>query len=420
MKISIIGAGSPYTPELIEGIAQMGEALPVSSIAMVDIDEARLDIMHGFCQRFARHLGLNAEITKTTDRKEAIIGSTFVCTQIRVGGNEARVMDERIPLSMGLLGQETTGAGGFAKGLRTVPVMLEIARDVVALAPDAWIINYTNPSGMVTQAITLHCADAKIAGLCSGGFFPRNWAAEALGVEREDIKYDYIGLNHLSFAYNMRKKYSYLTEEEFALVAEKAGDKDLAMKIGAIPSPYLSYYYHREKTLAEAKSRPQTRGEEVLQLQAQLNEAFSDPTVCTKPELLQKRGGGGYSEVATAVMDGIYNNRDIWVVANVENMANLPFLPWKSVIEAPCTVNKYGLHPLNQHKPPESVWGLISAVNNYELLTIEAALTGNRDTALLALMAHPLVGDYDITEVLLEKILTANKNYLPNFFKPPS
>ena len=417
MKICIIGAGSSYTPELIERFAAMRQVLPVREISMMDIDPVRLDIMHGFCERFAAYLGFDAAINKTADRKQAIGGSTFVVTQIRVGGNAARVGDERIPQSMGLIGQETTGAGGFICGLRTVPAMLEIAEDVAELAPNAWIINYTNPTGLVAEAVCRHTR-AHIAGLCAGGLFARNWTSETLNVRPEDVYYDYAGLNHMNFSYNITVNGRLLTQDEFARVAGcvKSVDKSLIIKIGAIPSPYLQYYFHTDKIVRDQKEASKTRAEVVMELEKELFEDFADRSVTSKPESLKKRGGGGYSDVAAQVMGAIYNNRDTWAVVNVPNKGVFPFLPSDAVIETPCLVNAAGIVPVTQKQPPESVRGLISAVKNYETLTVEAAVSGSRDTALLALLAHPLTGDYDTARELLDRLLEANKQYLPNFF----
>lgn len=417
MKICIIGAGSPYTPELFERLAVMREALPVQEVMLMDINEARLDIMYGFCLRYAKHLGFEAAITKTLDRKRAIEGSTFVITQIRVGGNEARVLDERIPISIGLIGQETTGAGGFAKGLRTIPHMLEIANDVEQLVPHAWIINYTNPTGLVAEAVHKY-TKAKIAGLCAGGMFAQHWVSRALGAESKSVRYDFAGLNHMNFSYNITVNGRLLTEEEFEKVARCVGavEPDLIMKLGALPSPYLQYYYHTTQKIVAMQASEKTRGEEVLGLEQEIFADLRNPMFHTKPPSLAKRGGGGYSEVATAVMDAIYNNRDTWAVVNVPNQGVLPFLTSEDVIETACMVNASGITPLAIPLPPKAVWGLIAAVKSYERLAVEAAVTGCSDTALLALTVHPLVNDYDLAKELLAKLLKVNQEYLPQFF----
>jgi len=415
MKICIIGAGSPYTPELIERLATMTEELPVTEIAMMDLDEKRLEIMQNFCIRYAANLGFKVKITKTTDRKKAINGSSFVNTQIRVGGNAVRIIDERIPLSMGFVGQETTGAGGFSKALRTIPAMLAIANDVAKLSPDAWIINYTNPTGLVAEAIELH-SKAKIAGLCSGGVMAAACTAEAIGCKPEDVRYEYAGLNHMNFSYNITVKGVPLTAEQFECVAEQFTevDKDLILALNALPSGYLQYYFHTKKRIRKMKKR--TRGEAVMLLEQDLYRDFADPAVNTKPESLKKRGGGGYANVAMNVMNALHNNKDSIAVVNTANRGVLSFLPDKAVIEVPCIVNASGITPLVQSTPPNAVWGLIAAVKNYESLTVEAAVSGCRTTALLALLAHPLTGDADEARILLDKILEAHKEYLPAFW----
>ena len=396
----------------------MHEALPICEIALMDVDEKKLEVMHGFCQRFAENLGFRVSFSKTTDRKQAIYGADFVNTQIRVGGNAARANDERIPLSMGLIGQETTGAGGFAKGLRTIPVMLDIGKDVQELSPRAWIINYTNPTGVVTEAVLQH-TKANIAGLCAGGMFAQNWTAKALGVRAEDVRYNFAGLNHMNFSYNVTVKGRPLTDEEFEQVAKGVGSVDISLilKLGALPSPYLQHYYHQSRTVKKMQEASQTRGEVVQGLEEELFRDFADQTINTKPETLEKRGGGGYSEVATATMNALYNNEDTWLVVNVPNQGVFSFLADEAVIETPCIINATGITPIVQPPPTKVVQGLITAVKSYETLTVEAAVTGCRDTALLALLAHPLISDYDTAEVLLTKILETNKEYLPAFFK---
>ncbi|HWI65101.1 MAG TPA: 6-phospho-beta-glucosidase, partial [Symbiobacteriaceae bacterium] len=392
LTVCIIGAGSSYTPELIEGFAAVRESLPVREIRLMDIDERRLEIMAGFCRRFAEHLGLPVTITATTDRRRAIEGADFINTQIRVGGNAARVRDEKIPLKYGLIGQETTGAGGFMKGLRSIPVMLEIARDVERYSPDAWIINYTNPTGLVAEAVTRY-SRAKIAGLCSGGLFPQLWTARALGVDPASVRYDYVGLNHMNFAYNVTVAGRLITDAEFDLIADRVWsvDHDLIRQLRLLPSPYLQYFFHTAARVREMQQAPRTRGEEVLLLEEEVFAGFADPTCCTKPEALKKRGGGGYSQVALSIMNAIARNDDTWAVVNVPNNGTVSFLPDNAAIETACLVNASGIKPLALGEVPGAVRGIISAVKNYEQLAVEAAVTGDRRTALLALLAHPLV-----------------------------
>jgi 6-phospho-beta-glucosidase len=418
LKIGIIGAGSSYTPELIEKLAEIKAELPIREIAFMDTDAKRLEIMTAFCRRFAANLDYDVKITSTTSRQEAIEGADFVDVQIRVGGNSARVTDEKIPMKYGLIGQETTGIGGFMNAMRTIPAMLEIAHDVEKYSPDAWIVNYTNPTGLVAEAVNKY-SKARIAGLCAGGLFPGYWTAKALGVKPASVRYDYIGLNHMNFSFNISVDGKTLTDEEFDKVAEMAGsvDSGLIKKMRLIPSPYLQYYFHTGRKLREMKEAEYSRAEVVLKLENEVFAAYADPRQCTKPDALAKRGGGGYSEVALGMINAIYNNRDTWMIINVPNQGAVKFLPDDAVIETGCLVNRSGIHPLALNQVPPAVWGLISAVKNYEQLAVEAAVTGNKDTAVIALLAHPLVKDYDVIPRALDDLFEANKSYLPQFFK---
>jgi 6-phospho-beta-glucosidase len=419
LKIAVIGAGSSYTPEIIEEIHQRREQIPVTQITLMDIDAKRLSIMLGFCRRFAGHLGYQVEIEATQDLREAIAAAQFVLTQIRVGGNAQRILDEKIPLKHGVIGQETTGPGGMFKALRTIPSMLDIAREVEATNPQAWIINYANPTGMIAEAINRY-SNVTIAGLCAGGNFPRDHTVEALKVAPEEVFYNYFGLNHLNFGYNLRVKGVPLNEAEYekVLAATTLGSvkSELVRKLQLVPSPYLQYFFHRQDSVAEAKKKPLSRGEQVMLVEKEVFEAYADPDQVTKPEALQKRGGGGYSEIALDVMEAAYTNRNKVIVINAPNQGAVPLLPDNAVIEVPCLVNASGIIPLRQPEIPKTVWGLVAAVKNYEQLTVEAAVTGDRDTALLALLAHPLVGDYELAQVLLEDMLAANREFLPQFY----
>lgn len=417
-KFTVIGAGSTYTPELIEGLAQWKEKLPVDEIALCDIDEKRLGIMEGFSKRYASRLGLDIKITATTDRLKAIENAAFVNTQIRVGGNEARVLDEKIPLKYGLIGQETTGAGGFTKAMRTIPVMLDIARDVEKVAPEAWIVNYTNPTGLVAETVNRY-TKAKIAGFCSGGIFPKMWAKRALGLEYNQVRYDYVGLNHMNFISNIKIDGRCASEGEFLSIAAENNDVDLELVklLGCIPSPYLQYYYHTAQRFDKLKNSSQTRGERVQELEKEIYEEYANLNNDRKPMALEKRGGGGYSEVAMGFLNAIYNDQDTWMIVNVPNRGSVSFLPEEAVIETGCLVNRAGVQPLKVTTVPPMVYGLIAAVKNYESLAVEAAVEGSRRKAKQALLAHPLVHEYSIIAPLLNDLLESNKQYLPQFFR---
>jgi 6-phospho-beta-glucosidase len=317
------------------------------------------------------------------------------------------------------VGQETTGPGGMLKAFRTIPVMLDIARDVERYSPGAWIINYTNPTGLVAEAVTRYTR-ANIAGLCSGGLFPKWRAAEALGVPEASVSYNYVGLNHLNFAFNIKVNGRPITDAEFDRVAEVAAwgavDPALIKKLRLIPSPYLQYFFHTSKKVKELKEAAHTRGEVVQMLEKEVLKAYADKAQHTKPEALARRGGGGYSEVALDVMQAIYTNREKIIIVNVPNQGVIRGLPDDAVVEIPCLVTAAGIHGINQPEVPQTVWGIIAAVKNYEQLAVKAAVTGSKDLALMALLAHPLVRDYEIAVPLLDDLLEANKTYLPQFY----
>ena len=418
LKIAVIGAGSSYTPEIIEEIQRRRDRFPAAQITLMDIDPERLEIMLGFCRRFATHLGCDIRIEATADRREALLGARFVLTQIRVGGNAQRILDEKIPLKYDVIGQETTGPGGMFKALRTIPPMVEIARDMEDICPEAWMINYANPTGMIAEAVANH-TNITIAGLCAGGNFPRDHTVEALGVAPEDVSYNYFGLNHLNFGYNLRIKGIPLTDEAYDKVLAVATWGSVAPELirilRLVPSPYLPYYFHRDRTIKDAREKPLSRGEQVQLVEKEVFDAYADLSQETKPEALKKRGGGGYSEIALDVMEAAYNNQDKVIVINTPNQGAVPHLPDDAVIEVPCLVNASGISPLHQPDIPKTVWGLVAAVKNYEQLTVEAALSGSRESALLALLAHPLVGDYEKSATLLDEMLAANQRFLPQF-----
>jgi 6-phospho-beta-glucosidase len=417
-KLAIVGAGSSYTPELIEELAARKEGLRVREVILYDINEKRLEIMTGFCMRFARRLGLELKIGSTMNLEEALYGADFVDTQIRVGGNEQRVLDEKIPLKYGLVGQETTGAGGMMKAMRTIPVMLEIAHAMERQSPNGWIINYTNPTGLVTEAVT-RMTGAKIAGFCSGGIFPKMWAKKALGIAYDRVQYNFAGLNHLNFMSNLTVDGKPVTEEEFIAIAREAGNvrEDLIRLLGVLPSPYLQWYYHTGEKIARIREKGQTRGEEVMMLEKEIYQAYGDPSADEKPAALARRGGGGYSEVAFSFINAVYNNRDTFMVVNVPNRGVISFLPDNGVVEIGCMVNRHGIHPLSTAPVPDFAWGLIAAVKNYEQLAVEAAIEGDVRKMKLALLAHPLVREYELIEKLVPELLEASRPFLPQFEK---
>jgi len=419
----VIGGGSTYTPELIEGFIKRREELSVSRIVLMDIDKERLDVVGSLARRMVERAGVETEIVLTTERQAVLEGADFVVTQIRVGGLEGRAGDEKIPLEFGLIGQETTGPGGFAMALRTIPVMLDLAREMEALSPDGWLINFTNPSGLITEALNRH-SQVRAIGLCNGPITMRNRIANALGVDGDCIWLDYFGLNHLAWIQRVFLGGRDITADLLAQIAKTPGqtglldfdfDKTLIAALGLIPSGYLRYFYHTDRVLEQMQRADRTRAEVVMEIDRELMALYKTPDLREKPKVLEQRGGAWYSAAAVALISAIANDKHEVHIVNVPNRGALKGLPDEAVVEVPALVNRSGAHPLVIGEMPLAVRGLVQAVKAYEELAVEAAVTGSREAALLALVAHPLVPTADVAEKLLDRILEANRVYLPQF-----
>jgi len=419
LKLAVVGGGSTYTPELVDGFARRADRVAIDEIALLDIDPARLAIVGGLAERMLARQGWPGRIVQTTDRDAAIDGADFVLVQLRVGGQRARLGDETLPPRFGLIGQETVGVGGFAKALRTVPVVLELAEAVARRsAPGAWIVDFTNPVGIVTQAL----ADAghRSVGLCNVAIgFQRRFAAR-FGVEPERVELEQVGLNHLTWIRAVRVDgVDRLDELLGARVDELADDVHLTAerltRERAIPSYYLRYYNDEARVVAEAKTQT-TRAEEVMTIERDLLELYRDPTLDTKPELLEYRGGAFYSEAAAQLIASLSDGRDDVQVVNVRNDGTLPGLADADVVEVPARIDREGAHPLPQAPLSPSQYDLVSRVKAYERLTIRAALSGDTTIARAALAANPLAGDPERADELLEAVFEANARWLPRFF----
>ena len=411
INVTVIGGGSTYTPELIEGFINYRDKLPVQRLTLMDISQERLDVVGGLAQRQLEGSGI--ELILTTNRDAAIEGADFVLTQFRVGGLKARSEDEHIPLKYGVIGQETTGPGGFAKALRTVPEVLSIAHKMETLAPDAFLVNFTNPSGLVTEAVSRH-SKIRVLGLCNVPINMLHSVAEHLGVPPERVTLDYVGLNHLSFARTVFLDGKDVTDRVLDS-RDSEFDPTWLHAIRMVPNYYLRYYVHHNRAVEEVLRAEETRADYLLKVEAELLQMYRDPNLRTKPELLNERGGARYSTAAVSLLVAIANNLKEVHIVNVRNGYSLPDLPEDSVIEVPAVVDSHGAVPQSMGHMPPQIRGLIQAVKAYEELTIDAALTGNRETARLALMAHPLVPSWDMAGSLLNDILAANRQYLPQF-----
>lgn len=421
LKAAVIGAGSTYTPELIEGFINRRESLNFQSIYLMDINLEKLEIVGGLTKRMLAAKGFGGKVVLTQNLDEAIAGADYIFAQIRVGGMAARILDEKIPLKHGLLGQETTGIGGFMNALRTVPVMLDMAQRIEKLAPNAWLINFSNPSGIVAEAV-LNYTDVKAIGLCNCFVNMQKAVSKMIGTS--DFEYDYVGLNHLSWITSV----TIGDEELLSGLGKSAGavkmnnipdvdyDDDLLAAVPGIPSYYLSYFYLRDEQLQKCLASEKTRGEICMELEQSLLRQYESPMLARKPEELAKRGGALYSTAAVSVADAIENDKNEYLVVDVKNDGVLPFMGGSDVIEAKCLVNRNGAVPVPVKKAVSPyIIGMMQAVKAYEKLTVKAAINGSRSDALAALMVHPLIGDYHKAKAALDEMLAANAKYLPNW-----
>lgn len=430
MKLVVIGGGSSYTPELIEGVINHQKSLPITEVVLADIEMGRekLFINTEFTRRMIKKAGLSIEVKGTLDRKEALFGADFIITQIRVGGLDARERDERIPLKYGMIGQETTGIGGCLKALRTIPVILDICKDIEKLCPEAWLINFTNPSGIITEAV-LKYTNVKCIGLCNCSINMQYDAANRLGADPEDLDCRFIGLNHLSVmnhAYlsgedKIKDVLNVFNRESVVKNIEKNEEMDeIAKALGCMLSPYLQYFYLEKKMFHEERQQALgllgTRANQVKKVEQELFLKYQDENLKEKPEALSKRGGARYSQAAINLIDSIYNDTKDLQVVDVQNQGLIPQLLEDAVIETNCVIGKDGAKPLRDTQVPREVLGLICQVKSYENFTIEAALSGDRNKAFLAFLNHPLVHDAVDAKGALEEMLEANREYLPAFF----
>ncbi|RKC67493.1 6-phospho-beta-glucosidase [Listeria monocytogenes] len=434
IKIATIGGGSSYTPELIEGFIKRQDELPVRELWLVDVEAGRekLEIVGNLAKRMVKKAGVNMEIHLTLDREEALKDADFVTTQLRVGLLDARVKDERIPNSYGVVGQETNGPGGMFKGLRTIPVILDICKDMERLCPDAWLINFTNPAGMVTEAVLRYSNQKKVVGLCNGPIGIERNIAETLGVDVSEIYVEFVGLNHMVFAKTVYHNGKDVTKDVvFKMTEDEAGsslkninatgwDKTFLRTLNMIPIDYLRYYWQTKQQLedqARAYAEHGTRAEVVKKVEAELFELYKQEELAEKPKQLEQRGGAYYSEAACNLINSIYNDkRDIQIVNTRNNGAILDIDP-DSAVETNCVITRQGPIPLASGRLPIAINGIIQEIKTFERLTAEAAVTGDYDKALLAMTINPLTPSESVAREMLDELLEAHKEYLPNFFK---
>jgi 6-phospho-beta-glucosidase len=431
LKIAVIGAGSTYTPELIKGLIELYPTLPLSEISLMDIDSRRLDIVGGFCKRIlSTHHG-PFQIVLTTDRRQALLGADYVITQFRVGLNQARREDEYLGKRHGLIGQETTGLGGMAKALRTIPVILDIARDVQEFAPGALLVNFTNPSGLIMEALTRYTPDITAVGLCNSPITMKmqilkrleqlSGRSQPIGAV-ENSRLDSLGLNHLCwyrgftlFDQDLWPQFLASYINELHSNPDPEWDPELIESLGMIPNSYLQYYYHTQEKLAAQEGWPPSRAEQVLRIEADLLKEYSDPHLLdTSPDLM-KRGGAWYSTLATRVINSHFNNLGEIQIVNVRHQGTVPGYPLDWVLELPCRIDSSGIHPLPARPLPIVVFGLMAQVKSYDILTAKAGAEGDYQAAYQALLTHPLGPDAGQIPTVLEDLIQVNQAYLPQF-----
>lgn len=434
LKIVTIGGGSSYTPELVEGFIKRYDELPVRELWLVDIEAGKhkLEIVGNLAKRMVKKAGVPMEIHLTLDRREALKDADFVTTQLRVGLLDARIKDERIPLSHGVIGQETNGAGGMFKAFRTIPVILDIDKDMAELCPNAWLINFTNPAGMVTEALIRYGRNKKVIGLCNVPIGMEKAAANMLDVDHSRIRMDFVGLNHMVFGKEIYLDGEKVTDKVIESIAagnlgsivknvkDFGWDADFIKALGMMPCPYHRYYFQTSDMLEDELkefAKGETRAEVVKRLEEDLFELYKDETLDIKPPQLEKRGGAYYSDAACRLIYSIYNDKGDIQPVDVRNNGAIEGIDDDSAVEVSCIITKDGPKPIAMGKLPISVNGLVQTIKSFERLTIEAAVEGNYHKALMALAMNPLVPSERMAKILLDELLEAHKEYLPQFYK---
>ena len=415
MRVTVVGGGSTYTPELVDGIARLRDSLDVEELVLVDPAAERLELVAGLARRILAKQDHPARVVATRDLDAGVTDAGVVLLQLRVGGQAARIGDETWPLDCGCLGQETTGAGGLAKAMRTVPVVLDAAERVRRhAAPGAWLIDFTNPVGIVTRALLDE--GHRAVGLCNVAIGLQRYFAQLLDVAPQAVQLDHVGLNHLTWERRVLvdgvDRLPGLLRDHGEEIAQRIGlPLDVLTRLGSVPSYYLRYYYQHDAVVEEQRGKP-TRGQRVADIEHELLEMYADESLAEKPALLAERGGAFYSEAAIDLMASLLEDRGDVQAVNVRNGGTFPFLPPEAVVEVPGRVTANGATPI-ELMPVEPLYaGLIAHASAYEELALDAALRGGRDRVFKALLAHPLVGQADQADQLTDRLLAANRDFL--------
>lgn len=436
IKIVTIGGGSSYTPELVEGFIKRYDKLPVRELWLVDIEEGRykLETVGALAKRMVEKAGVPMKVILSYDRREALKDADFVTTQMRVGLLDARIKDERIPLSHGMIGQETNGAAGMFKAFRTIPVILDIVKDMKELCPDAWMINFTNPAGIITEAVLRYTDFRKVIGLCNVPINMVNGFARLLNVEPERVTMELSGVNHHIFATDIFMDGQSRLEEILEIYQHISPEDAISMKnfatlpfsegfirgLHCIPCPYHNYYFFTKEQLEEELKEfdeGRVRGEVVKRVEDELFKLYENPDLDVKPTQLEQRGGARYSDAACSLICSLYNDTGDTQYVNVRNNGAISNLPADSAVEIACIITGGGPKPIAVGELKPQINGTIQTIKTFERLVCEAAVTGNRDLAVTALNMNPLCPSDELANVVVDELMEAHKKYLPQFFK---
>jgi 6-phospho-beta-glucosidase len=430
LKVAVIGGGSTYTPELVNGFLARVDKFPLDELWLMDTDEERLRIVGGFAQRMVEAKGERFKVILTTNQREAITDASYVTTQLRVGHMEARRQDEYLGLRHGLIGQETTGIGGMAKALRTIPIILKIAEDIREVSKSGtMLVNFTNPAGLVTQALSKYAEDIPAVGVCNVPITAKMRILQSLEqatgrkIDPNHAELKTLGLNHLSwhrgFTIDGEDVWSQVMGgfiSELKKEDHPEWEPRVIEILHMIPNYYLQYFYHTDKKLKEQNGWPPSRAEEVIEIEKDLLRDYADPNLNEPPAELMKRGGAYYSTVATQLLNAHYNDLGETHVVNIKNNGAVKEWSRDWVLEIPSTVHRSGITPIATEPLPASCFGLIAAVKSYELLTVEAAVHGDREAAFEALLVHPLGPKAERVQAVLDDMLETHKEHLPQFW----
>jgi len=431
LKVAVIGGGSSYTPELIEGLLERSHELPIREIWLVDIEEGmhKTEIIGDLARRMINKAGSEIKVQVTVDRKAALKGADFVCSQFRAGGIQARLRDERIAIKYGMIGQETNGLGGFSNACRTIPIALEIAREMETLCPNAWLLNFTNPSGMVTEALLKH-STIRTVGLCNIPVNMERDITTMLNAKRNEVTLQIAGLNHLVWA----RKVLHQGEDKLDQIIDMLNDGNMAMtpknikpfkwdedllgNMGMIPCAYLRYYYQSKDIFSEefeeAKSA-NNRAAQVARIEEEVLAIYSDPTLETKPKILEQRGGAYYSEAACELMSAIYNNKRTIMHVNTRNNGAIAGLPDDCAVEVSSVITSSEVLPLNVAPFPTDTLRLIQLMKEFEALAVKAAMEGDLNAAHRALILNPIVDSGSHLNEALKETIRENIEFMPQF-----